>query len=290
MPDDRLFHKRLGHSAKVHTLTDFEYIVWHAYVLSADDFGVMRFSAITLQADHDRLARKPQKAVMKALEHVADAQLIVRFDHQARVYCAQHDWQDFQKVKHPRSTIHPMPPAELVATFTTETRELFTHWPGKRREKIPNGFGNVSETFVHLAGAEARETANANGSRLTAGVSEGGTGETAKVPLSAPDARSKRPIYKGQRFVVFEWMLDDLSKLLGRHFESFDLHGWFDELDRRAVAQDELVPQRDGGSWLQAKTLAEATRRGLVLDRGMAVGKTAGNMAAAARFVARGQR
>lgn len=115
---------------------------------------------------------------------------------------------------------------------------------------------------------------------------------TQAVPAREPatDARSKRPVYKGQRFVVFEWMLDDLSKLLGRHFESFDLHGWFDELDRRAVAQDELVPQRDGGSWLQAKTLAEATRRGLVLDRGMAVGKTAGNMAAAARFVARGQR
>ena len=72
MPDDRLFHKRLGHSEKVGRLTDFEYIVWQAYILSADDFGVLRFTAISLQADHDRLADKPLH-VLSRRERYGDA-------------------------------------------------------------------------------------------------------------------------------------------------------------------------------------------------------------------------
>lgn len=78
-----------------------------------------------------------------------------------------------------------------------------------------------------------------------------------------PTARSKRPIFSGQRFAVFEWQLDDLMRLLGAHTEAFDLHAWFFALDARAVKSGEVVPQRDSGAWLQARTLEEARRRGL---------------------------
>jgi hypothetical protein len=174
MPDDRLFHKRLGHSEKVNRLTDFEDLAWRAYILSADDFGVMRFSALTLQADHDRFAARPQRAVQRALERVRDATLIVTFDHQGRTYCAQPDWQNHQRVKHPRQTINPKPPTELLEKFSSETRELFLDWPGKRKEKLEKDFRNSSETFGHLARARAREMADAN-----AKGSEGGVGGTA---------------------------------------------------------------------------------------------------------------
>jgi uncharacterized protein YdaU (DUF1376 family) len=103
------------------------------------------------------------------------------------------------------------------------------------------------------------------------------------------DARSGRPIFRGQRFVVFEWMLDDLRRLLGSHTDGFDLHAWFFDLDAQLVAESFVVPQRDGGRWLQDRTLAEAIRRGLPLAAQPSTGKTAGNAAAAARFIARGQ-
>lgn len=108
-------------------------------------------------------------------------------------------------------------------------------------------------------------------------------------PAEQADARSKHPVFKGQRFVVFEWMLDDLRRLLGAAFETFDLHAWFYELDARVVAAAIVVPQRDGGKWLQDQTLAEAARRGLQVAAPQVAGKTAGNRAAANRFIARGQ-
>ena len=79
-------------------------------------------------------------------------------------------------------------------------------------------------------------------------------------------ARSKRPIFSGQRVVVFEWMLDDLRRLLGsENFEAFGMDAWIDELDRHAVSTAVVIPQRDGGQWLLAETLREAQRRGLLI-------------------------
>lgn len=78
-----------------------------------------------------------------------------------------------------------------------------------------------------------------------------------------PMSRSKRPIFSGQRITVFEWMLDDLRKMLGNQTEGFDLHEWFFTLDARAMEAAIVIPQRDGGAWLLEQTLKEAHRRGL---------------------------
>ncbi len=79
-----------------------------------------------------------------------------------------------------------------------------------------------------------------------------------------PEARSNRPIFRGQRITVFEWQFDDIGKLLGPHLDAFDLHAWFYALDARCLAEGLILP-RDGGRWLQAEVLAEAQRRGLPL-------------------------
>jgi uncharacterized protein YdaU (DUF1376 family) len=84
-------------------------------------------------------------------------------------------------------------------------------------------------------------------------------------PAVEVTARSKRPIFKGTRFVVFEWQYDDLCRMLGPHADTFDLDEWFHELNRRAERASDVVPQRDGGAWLQARTLEEARQRGLTV-------------------------
>lgn len=78
-------------------------------------------------------------------------------------------------------------------------------------------------------------------------------------------ARSKRPIFSGQRLTVFEWQLDDCMKALGDHTNGFDLHEWFCALDGLAVRSGLVIPKRDGGVWLQQQLVAEAQRRGLPL-------------------------
>lgn len=91
-----------------------------------------------------------------------------------------------------------------------------------------------------------------------------------------PSARSKRPIFSGQRFTVFEWQLDDLTRMLGEHTDAFELDRWFFDLDAQAHANGLVIPQRDNGAWLQAQTLAEARRRGLPIAA--AVVPTAGKL------------
>ena len=125
----------------------------------------------------------------------------------------------------------------------------------------------------------------ANSSSSVFGLQSSPSGKSVPPPA---DARSKRPIFTGQRFKVFEWQLDDLRRMLGPHFDDFDMHEWFFRLDAESERAGIVVPQRDGGAWLQAQTQQEAIRRGLPVASVASNPKTAGNVAAAARFVARG--
>lgn len=86
---------------------------------------------------------------------------------------------------------------------------------------------------------------------------------SAKQNTAAADGRSKRPVYTSDRFAVFEWQLDELSKTLGPHFEAFDVHAFFDRLSQQSRADGLVIPKADVWEWLQAQVLAEAKRRGL---------------------------
>lgn len=100
--------------------------------------------------------------------------------------------------------------------------------------------------------------------------------------LKTADARSKRPIFTGQRLTVFEWMFDDCTKVLGPLTEAFDLHAWFYELDALAATASMVIPKRDGGAWLHSQLLSEATRRGLPI----AIAETTKKPSLAARMAA----
>lgn len=78
------------------------------------------------------------------------------------------------------------------------------------------------------------------------------------------NARSHRPIFQGQRFVVFDWMLEDMGRILGRErLEAFDVSAWFFELDAQIVADNHVIPKTEQWNYIQAALLAEAAKRGL---------------------------
>lgn len=159
---------------------------------------------------------------------------------------------------------------ELVLKKRNEAKDRMAAARGRSREQT----GEQSENFARSSTL----------GRVTGGsghLPEKGSGEK---PIG--DARSKRPIFSGQRFVVFEWMLDDLTRMLGEFTEQFDLHDWFFALDERCVARGEVPPERDGGIWLKNQTLLEAQRRGLPLKRAKTTedaGKLTNRMAAMVR-------
>lgn len=190
MPADRLFHPKLGHSEKIAQLSFFERVVWSTYVLAADDYGVLRKSATTIQAADEALDKEPKELVQAALERIVEVGLCQVFSHQGRSYLCQLTWQNEQRVKHPRDSMNPPPPADLLAKATPATQKLWSQHNLLRQETTPgaaeeaNGntspaerepdgsrMGNEREPNGSLARARACETAN--GYRLPANGLEG---------------------------------------------------------------------------------------------------------------------
>lgn len=258
MPDDRLFHPRLLQSDKVDRLTDFERGVWLVSRLVCDDFGVMRASPNALQSAARFLERKPAKLLQRALEALENVGLLNSFDHEGRLYLFQWDWQNWQKVSYPRGTLHPKPPALLLGLCSRETQELFTKHPGgwgrKKSETLAAGSAPVPEPLPErLENVSPKPLAV---SRMPLAVS--------RQPLSAaPDARSKRPVYTSDRLTVFEWQFEELSKMLGPHFEGFELDSFFDALTQQSRKDGLVIPKSEAWEWLQAQVLAEVKRRKL---------------------------
>lgn len=186
MPDDRFLHRRAGHSAKVNLLTDLEYRVWTQYLLSADDFGVMRGTHHPIQNDNDHLANRPAKLIQRCLDALVRVGLVRRFEHQGKPYVYQHDWQFWQKVYYPRATNQPAPPPDALADCCEATQRLFGFHPGGAKKKKPEDSEKVPGTFTEdssLPRADApAKRLTANKERLTAHGSEGMQGEPRHRP------------------------------------------------------------------------------------------------------------
>ena len=195
MPDDRFIHPRAGRSHKITMLTDLEYRVWTQYLLCADDFGVMHCTAVAIQNANLHLARRPAKMIKRCLEALVSGGLVRRFEHQGQPYIFQPDWQRWQKVEYPRSTVNPAPMGADLEACDQGTRLLFVQHPGGKRKgrratdspnesaAIPIVVGAHSERACRIDSqdvpttrAGARETAKANGYRLPA-QAEGVQGE-----------------------------------------------------------------------------------------------------------------
>jgi hypothetical protein len=188
MPQDRLLHPKASRSQKVSQLTDLEYRVWTQYLLSADDFGVMRASAVSLQADNDALDARPLKVVQRAFDRLVAVGLLGTFDQQGRRFVYQADWQTWQKVEYPRASLEPKPPAAALGTCDDVTRDLFAKHPGGSGKKAPKVLPTVAEDSPNVpqilseglpSNARARPGETANGLRLTASSEKKGNSAVA---------------------------------------------------------------------------------------------------------------
>lgn len=154
MADARLLHKKGIHGERIIALDHLEFRVWVQYVLSADDYGVMRASATVLRADNQRLEREPFKRVVAAMMTLERVGLVQIFEHQGTKFWWQTDWQDFQNVRYPRDTVNPPPSPEKIATATAKTQQLF----GLRSVGSQKHSENISEIVRTPARAGVRET------------------------------------------------------------------------------------------------------------------------------------
>lgn len=168
MPQDRFIHPRFGHSEKVNQLTDLEFRAWATYLVTADDYGVMRASAVTLQAANDALSTKPVKVIDRCLKAFMDVGLLVDFHHQGRQYVCQLDWQKYQKVRWPRDSSNPVPPPEVIARCCEQTRALFEQRLSVPPVEAPKDSGETSEVVPAPARTGGREWLEASGKRLEA--------------------------------------------------------------------------------------------------------------------------
>ena len=199
MPADRLFHARLGHSAKVSSLSDLEYRVWTTYVLAADDFGVMRADAVAFQAAHDALRERPAEQVAACVERLVDAGLVAAFEHQGARYLYQADWQDFQRVRFPGRTLHPLPAEALVSA---RTRHLWSIHPGGARlaampesaasAQLQKFFRTTSEALQNNCGTTSEQLPHNSRTTSEAGNGPAGDGDGASDAVQGGPERHFR--------------------------------------------------------------------------------------------------
>jgi hypothetical protein len=126
VPPYRLLHPNCRTGNRIKQLTDLEFIVWLAYMLSADDFGVCPASASKLQGDDPRLDGKPKKQIERAIETLVRTGLLCDFEDGGTKYLYQKDWRDYQAFQYPSTkTIYPPIPSLLLIECSQETIWLF---------------------------------------------------------------------------------------------------------------------------------------------------------------------
>jgi hypothetical protein len=157
-------------------------------------------------------------------------------------------------------------------TAWNNSRDVVTSKRGSARERMASVRANkLSEQPERTISEQPERTTDEHGERTFPAAAERTPlldlkrSVLEKEPEKKPfaEARSKRPIFVGQRLVVFEWMWDDIRKTLGNYTDDFNLDQWFYDLDAKAMRLNLVIPKRDQGAWLQAQLVEEAARRGL---------------------------
>ena len=108
----------------------------------------MRADAVAFQAAHDALSTRPAQEIAQCVQRLVEVGLVAAFEHQAARYLYQWDWQDFQRVRFPARTLHPLPAS---AEVSVRTHHLWSVHPGGARvPTLPRSSGAASAELRKL--------------------------------------------------------------------------------------------------------------------------------------------
>lgn len=177
MANYRLIFRNASTGDRTSSLSHLGFRVWTQYQLSADDFGVCPALAAKFQGDNDALLAEPEKRIQAEIENLIAVNLCGVFTDGRRRYLYQHDWQDWQRLKHATSTALPPIPAELLEKCSPKTRRLFEEFHPKLQAELP----------PHARACVAPATADAPADALEGGVGETGNHQPLPRRVSVVD-------------------------------------------------------------------------------------------------------
>lgn len=257
MARGRILSRTLGSSRRFNALADqnpdlaeFAQLLFTLLIPHADDFGRMSGDpqSVKFQVFPGSSRKFPEFWSALEMLHITLLIDVYTVDDSGDIWLQVNKFDEHQQGLHKRTESRIQPPSP-------GNSRKFPEIPGRARAELNRTELVIRKDPPPTPAREAR--ANVNGSE---------------------DGRSKRPIFTGQRVTVFEWMLDDCTRILSEHTDAFDLHEWFFALDAMAVTKGLVIPKRDSGQWLQAQLVAEAQRRGIHLTMAQPIEKIAGKL------------
>ena len=249
---NKLFTKILDSSIWLEP--DATRLVWLTLIAAMDEQGLCQFAAVGNLAHRARVSLRATEKAVTALESPDPDSSDP--DHAGRrIERVEGGWLVLNAEKY-RNLVSRVVQQE-------QTRERVRKHRAKKREELlsvtgvtANGTVTPSEAYTE-AESEAEEEKNAPPPRLSTRASQ----------TKTQAGGSKRPIYQSDRFVVFEWQLWELERMLGPHVEAFDLHAFFDALTQDSRSKALVISgnrrNSDFWPWLQQQVLEEAKRRKL---------------------------
>lgn len=244
-------------------LAEFCQSLYPLLVSHADDFGRLQGDAFTVKHQCFPISPRTVPEFHDGLGFLDTVQLVTWYSVQGRKYLQIQKFDPHQMGLHKRT--ESLFPAPDENTSKDSVKLILPGISGKVRE-VPGN--SRSRARAELNRTEGKGTEGK-------GIKDPHPNNKLVQQFSPPSngnggGPSKRPIYQSDRFVVFEWQLDNLSRMLGPHADGFDLHAWFDHLTQQSRDKGIVIPKRCD-DWLQAQTLAEAQRRGLQIATGAPV-------------------
>lgn len=233
-------------------------IVWLTLIAAMDEQGYAQFAAVKNVAHRARVTVEEADEALRVLE-APDLDSSNPDNEGRRIERVPGGWIVLNAEKH----------RQLVTSLVNKEQNRIRvqrHRDRKRNgvaisEPLQEHYGNASEAEAEAEAhseTEAETKIPKSNNKLARSVVAASNKRNGGVNSNGP-----RPIFIGNCFVVHEWMLEVIRRMLGAHTDDFGLDVWFDSFDRETAARHLVMSRDEQWNFLQAGLFEEAKRRGL---------------------------